>query len=142
MNNYIINDIDEFTDQARMIVYANFGKDDSSDEDVIDNREMTTEEKAEMDAVLTHNECRSIVYSFAKKQVNKKTKVERFIINEKIFSDIIESINSRLVSNILSGLIKKGLIESAYDDKLNDFVFWVKEDENTKNHKKSDPDSY
>ena len=33
--------------------------------------------------------------------------------------------NARLVSNILSSLASKGLIESAYDPEINDFVFWT-----------------
>lgn len=49
---------------------------------------------------------------------------------------IITALNDRLVSNILNSLVNKGLIETAYDDSRNDFVFWVKD--NDKNNKKSD----
>lgn len=138
MEQYIINNLDEFAEQARLIVFTNFGEDESVDQkDVGLIKELSVEEHKEMDGLISNQECKTIIVSLAKKQTNKKTKEERFIISEKIFIQIIESINSRLVSNILAGLIKKGLIESAYDDKLNDFVFWVKDDENTKNNKES-----
>jgi hypothetical protein len=38
--------------------------------------------------------------------------------------------NGRLVSNLLASLASKGLVESAYDEKLDDFVFWVNEEKN------------
>lgn len=141
MEQYVINNLDEFAEQARLIVFTNFGGDESVDQqDVGLIKDLSEEEQKDMDGLISHQECKTIIVSLAKKQTNKKTKEERFIISEKIFMQIIESINSRLVSNILAGLIKKGLIESAYDDKLNDFVFWVKDDENTKNNKESNPD--
>jgi len=37
--------------------------------------------------------------------------------------------NGRLVSNMLTSLVSKGLIESAYDEQINDFVFWIKDNE-------------
>jgi hypothetical protein len=134
MNNYIISDIDEFTDHARVIVYTNFGAEYSKDGTIIES--ISPVEQSELDSVLTHQECKIIVQSMAKKQRHKKTHRERFIINEKIFTEIIESINSRLVSNILAGLIKKGLVDSTYDPELNDFVFWVKNDENSQDNQK------
>jgi hypothetical protein len=45
----------------------------------------------------------------------------------------IESLNSRLVSNMLHKLSMEGFLESAFDSNLNDFVFWVKEDEENEN---------
>ena len=32
-----------------------------------------------------------------------------------------------MVSNILNQLVNKGILESAYDEKSNDFIFWLKE---------------
>ena len=37
-----------------------------------------------------------------------------------------------MISNILSGLVNKGLVDTAYDSQSNDFVFWVKEDDTKK----------
>jgi hypothetical protein len=33
-----------------------------------------------------------------------------------------------MVSNILNSLVNKGVLDSAYDDEQNDFIFWVKEE--------------
>ena len=32
-----------------------------------------------------------------------------------------------MVSNMISNLVKKGLLESAFDEEKNDFVFWKKD---------------
>ena len=52
------------------------------------------------------------------------------MLNDKIFTDIVSRLNDRMVSNIIVGLVQKGLVETAFDDESNDFVFWVKENEN------------
>jgi hypothetical protein len=134
-NKYEIKDIEEFTQSARRLVFAGFGKSVEETKDEFTNmlQQLSKEEEQEMDNVLSQKESILIVESFAEKQTNKKTKRQRFLVNEKIFTAILEALNSRLVSNILSNLVHKGLIESAYDEKLNDFVFWVKEDDNKKN---------
>lgn len=137
MSKYEIKDLEEFTESARRVVYSGFGKSvEQTKDDFTDMlEELSGEEEQEMNQVLTQQESILIVQSLIKTQTHKKTKQVRYVINEKIFGDILEALNARLVSNILSSLIKRGLIESAYDDKLNDFVFWVKEDENKKNKK-------
>jgi hypothetical protein len=82
-----------------------------------------------MDQILTQQESLVIVKSLAKEQKHKITNESRYLIDEKIFSQIIEEMNGRLVSNMLSSLASKGMIESAYDEQINDFVFWIKDDE-------------
>ena len=42
-----------------------------------------------------------------------------------------------MTSNILNGLVNKGIVETAYDDETNDFVFWIK-NENKKEKRKTD----
>jgi hypothetical protein len=42
-----------------------------------------------------------------------------------------------MVSNLLANLSRQGLVESAYDESLNDFVFWAK-DENNKEKPETD----
>jgi hypothetical protein len=32
-----------------------------------------------------------------------------------------------MVSNIVRGLVKKGVLDSAFDNDKNDFIFWVKD---------------
>lgn len=137
MAKYEIKDLDEFTESARRVVFGGFGKSvEETKDDFTDMLEqLSAEEETEMNEVLSQQESILIVESIVKKQTNKKTKQIRYVINEKIFGDVLEALNARLVSNILSNLTKKGLIESAYDDELNDFVFWCKEDEDNKKSK-------
>ena len=141
MAKYEIKDLNNFTESARRVVFGGFGKSiEETKDDFTDMLEsLSGEEETEMNKVLSQQESILIVKSIIKTQTNKKTQAIRYIINEKVFEDVLEALNARLVSNILSNLMKRGLIESAYDDKLNDFVFWVKEDEN-KNNKKPDTD--
>jgi regulator of PEP synthase PpsR (kinase-PPPase family) len=135
MAKYEIKDLEEFTESARRLVFSGFGKAVEETQDDFTNMvtKLSGEEETEMNQVLSQQESILIVESLARKQTNKRTKQIRHIINEKIFTDILEALNARLVSNILSNLNKRGLIESAYDDELNDFVFWVKEDDNKTN---------
>lgn len=133
---FIINDLDEFTDKARAIVYNNFGSWDEHDSDMdilIDD--VAEAEKEEFDKILTHQECLVIVKQLVKKQRSKKTNDIRYVLDEQLFAAIVEEMNDRMVSNILNGLVKKGLVESAFDSETNDFVFWVKDDENSEKEK-------
>jgi len=137
MAKYEIKDLEEFTESARRLVFSGFGKavEETQDDFTDMVTQLSGEEETEMNEVLSQQESMLIVESLTRKQTNKTTKQIRYIVNEKIFTDILEALNARLVSNILSNLNKRGLIESAYDDDLNDFVFWVKEDDNKINKK-------
>lgn len=125
---FVINDLDEFAEKTRTIVYNNFGnsEEESSEIDFMID-ELAEDSKADLDRVLSHSESLLIIKNIVKKQVNKKTKDHRFILNDSLFAEIIQSLNDRMVSNILQGLVSKGLVESSYDSELNDFVFWVKD---------------
>lgn len=129
--NYIIDDITEFTESARRLVFNSFGNPESpkDDEDFMEMiNHISAVDKKEMDEILTQQECEAIVKGIAKQQKHKTINKIRFIINEKLFSQIIEAINARLVSNLLTSLASKGLIESAYDAEIDDFVFWTKDE--------------
>jgi hypothetical protein len=124
---FIINNVEEFTDKARAIVFNNFGKwDDDSLHDVFNDIVVEENEQKELDSVLSHQESIIIVKQLAKKQRNIKTKDIRYVLDDNIFADIIHNLNSRMVSNILNELVQKGLVESAFDSDANDFIFWVK----------------
>lgn len=130
--NYIVDDIDEFTEALRLIVFTCFGKDTENsegDEFLSAIHKLPPEEKKEIDRVLTHNESLVIVKNHLKKQKSKKTGEIRYILTDDLFSSIVEDLNSRMVSNILRDLTSRGIMESAYDSELNDFVFWVKDEE-------------
>ena len=129
--NYIIDNLDNFTDSARRLVYNGFDKGSVEDPDEFTElvTQISPEEEKELDKVLSHDEALVIVKSMAKEQKHKYEDKSRYIIDEKIFSEIIEAMNARLVSNILTSLANKGMIESAYDSDINDFVFWIKDNE-------------
>jgi DNA-binding HxlR family transcriptional regulator len=137
---FVITDLDDFTDKARAIVYNNFGIWNNPDnidviiDDVIDN------EKEEFNKVLSHQESVIIVKELVKRQKNKKTQEIRYTLNDTIFAEIVHSLNDRMVSNIINSLVQKGLVETAFDDESNDFVFWVKDnqDENEKEKPETD----
>lgn len=132
--NYIIDNIEEFAENSRRLVFNHFGEQKveiESEDDILSN--LDPKEEKELDSILSLNEAIAIVISLTRVQKHKTTQDKRYIINDKIFVDILEALNTRLVSNILINLTNKGLIESAYDSTLDDFVFWVKnEDENKK----------
>lgn len=130
---YIIHDIDEFTESSRKLVFKHFGEASSNTEVDRDNPfviALSSSEQAELDSVLSHTEAKNIVTSLAKPQTKKIAKDTLYTINDKILMQILESLNSRLVSNILMNLTKRGIIESAYDSALDDFVFWIKNENN------------
>jgi hypothetical protein len=126
---FIINDIDELVEKSRLIVYNNFGKWDTNESEVSLDSEVIN--KQELDQLLSYKESFSIVKEKVKKQRNKRTKKIRYILDEIIFLDIIDSLNQRMVSNTIKSLVDKGLIESGFDSEANDFVFWVKEKNDT-----------
>lgn len=135
---FIVPDLSEFTDKARAIVYNNFGVwQDKSDIDVIID-DVVENEREEFDKILSHQESLVIVKENVKKERNKITKETRYILNDEIFAEIVHKLNDRMVSNIINGLVQKGLVETAFDSEANDFVFWIKEDEDEKEKPETD----
>ena len=129
---FIVPNLSDFTDKARAIVYNNFGTWQKEINTEIIFEEITENEKEEFDKILSHQESLTIVKEKIKKEKNKKTKKYRYLLNDKIFADIVHQLNERMTSNIVNGLVQKGLIETAFDSESNDFIFWIKEDENQK----------
>lgn len=125
---YVIPNLSEFTDKVRSIVYNNFGAwgDKSGLDIMIDD--VKENEREEFDKMLSHQESLVIVKENVKTQRNKITKKTRYILNDDIFAEIVYKLNDRMVSNIMMGLVQKGLVETAFDEEANDFVFWVKDD--------------
>jgi Mg/Co/Ni transporter MgtE len=131
---FFINDFDEFVDHARSLVFKFFGavNEEASDSLTASLASLSQEEISEMDETLTHEESAIIIKNHAKKQVNRKTKEERYCLTDKLLQSIIEDLNSRMVSNILNSLVNKGVLDSAYDNDQNDFIFWVKDEDEKK----------
>jgi sugar-specific transcriptional regulator TrmB len=138
---FIIDDFDGFVDSSRSLVFKFFGENDESltKELGLSSVSLSKEELKELNQTLTFDESAAIIKNKAKKQINKKTKEIKYCINDKLLMEIIEDLNSRLVSNILSSLVSKGILDSAFDSDQNDFVFWIKEpldkEENENNDK-------
>jgi hypothetical protein len=136
---YIVKNLEEFVESSRSLVYNNFGnsvdKNDSIDSML--SMVVSDEEKKELDSILSHEESSIIITTLLKKEINKKTKKYRYVMTEKMFLSIIESLNDRMVSNMLNGLVNKGLLETGFDEETNDFIFWIK-DENKKEKRKTD----
>jgi len=124
---YVIPDLDNFTDKARAIVYNNFGTWNNKTELDVLIDDIKDSEIEEFNRVLSHQESLVIIKEIIKKERNKKTNKLRYTLNDTLFSDIIYKLNDRMVSNIIGTLVQKGLVESAFDTEANDFVFWVKD---------------
>lgn len=133
---YVISDIDKFVNETRKIIFGGFGQTEDDEDattldELIDN--LTESDIEELDQTLTQDECISILHDYVKPRKTKNGK-KKYVINEEQFNQIIDAFNARLVSNLLTNLVNKGLIESAYDNEENDFIFWIpsNEDENKK----------
>lgn len=127
---FIVKDVDGLINSSRALVFNSFGQhNEKKDTDVLDLK-IDDHDKEELDKVLSFDESKIIVIDILKKQRNKKDSKIRYLLNDDLFAKIIESLNDRMVSNILNSLVNKGLVETAYDAEANDFVFWIKTSEN------------
>lgn len=121
-----VKDLEGFVNSTRALVYNNFGSWQSKEEeDIVNGMVDKPSNKEEFDQLLSQEESLVIIRPLLKKQKNKITKKIRYIVSDSTFYNILEQLNDRLVSNIISSLVKKGLVESAYDSEIDDWVFWV-----------------
>ena len=127
---FVVGDLDGLINSTRALVFNNFGK----NSDATDPMSMTIDkvDQKELDSLLSFDESKVIIKSLLKKQQNKTKKKMRYVLNDNIFLDIVSALNDRMVSNVLGSLVKKGLVESAYDSESNDFVFWIKDENKEK----------
>jgi membrane-associated HD superfamily phosphohydrolase len=116
---YYVEDIEKFLDHIRKVSYEKFAEVNQMMKD-----DLASKFTEELDNILSRQESDNIVIPLLKK--HKDT----YKVSDKTVLTIIEKLNSRMISNSLNNLVKSGLIESAFDSELNDFVFWVKEDGN------------
>ncbi|NDD85870.1 hypothetical protein EB118_22080 [bacterium] len=131
---YVIKDMEQFVDKTRTIVFNSFGSTDKDNNIYSLSGDIKPEDQQELDAVLSYDESMIIAKGFAKKQVHKKNKKTRYLITDNIFYQIVQSLNNRTISNLLNTLVNKGLVETAFDEQSNDFIFWVN-NENSTNEK-------
>ena len=144
---FIINDIDDLTNSVRVLVFNNFGKSteqqvQEKEDDIVNNLllELDPKDQKELDETLSYSESLIIVKQHIKKQIHKKTDKIRYIMNSDMFLKIIKSLNDRMVSNLLNSLVNRGLVETAYDDEDDDFIFWVKDNDSKNTNKESEAD--
>jgi hypothetical protein len=131
--------MDAFTNHVRVLVYNAFGsglsEDKDDDPEIDDLISVKPEDKDELDKILSFEESLNIATQIVKKQKNKKTNNIRYVVNDSIFLQVIESLNDRMVSNLLNNLVNKGVLETGFDNETNDFLFWIKENDKNKSEK-------
>lgn len=124
----IVN-VDKLTDFTRKVIFHNFDNQNNrlTDQEFLEKvKRIKSEDSEEMERLLPFNEVRTILKSFLKKRKNKKTQEIKLFMKESDYDQILLEFNQRMISNIVQGLVKKGVLETAFDDEKNDFVFWVK----------------
>lgn len=126
-----ISNLDKLVNFSRKIIYSNLGEQyaDLTNEDFLNMVEnMNSESMNELDRILPMDEAKNIFKPFVKTKKNKKTFETKLLIMESDYDIVLQQISSRMISNIVRGLVKKGLVESAFDEEKNDFVFWLKKE--------------
>jgi Mg/Co/Ni transporter MgtE len=132
MNNewFAINDFDEFVDAARILIFNSFGK-NLETEDQLEVEKLLDckkQDRTELDKSLSHDESSTIAKNVLRSKTNKITKKITYYVNDTKFMEFLELLNDRMVSNILNDLANMDLIESAFDNDSNDFIFWIKDE--------------
>ena len=128
---YEIKDYDEFLEHTRTVVFKFFGESQQEpNQDNISEVLVSVDgsDREEMDQFLSKSECDLIARTHLKIRKSKSGK-ERYFLNDQILHQMIESFNSRMLSNILNSLVNKGELETAFDTEIQDFVFWIKDDQ-------------
>lgn len=135
-----VSDVSAFAEYIRNLVYVNFKEDELNEEQLKQEewehtlteelKNLSQDEMEEMENVLDKNECASIIKEDCKKIRNKRTQEVKYIMNDTILYDMIDHVNQRMISNIISKLVKQGLLETAFDTEKNEFIFWKAEDNN------------
>ena len=110
---------------SRKLVYYNFDEETSNMDDAtflekIDNIGPDTE--PEMDLLLPYDECKRIFKTMIFTEAN------RMYVKDNDYDDFLVQLNQRMVSNIIHGLVRRGVLHTAFDDEKNDFIFWVKKE--------------
>lgn len=134
----IISDFDEFINASRRLVFKCFGEKQVDESDLF--TELNEIDQEELDSNLSYDESVIIAKGILIKQKHKVSGDTRYLVTDEKYMVILEELNTRLVSNLLNSLVNKGLVESAYDDESNDFVFWIKNDNKDKQKEKPETD--
>jgi len=126
----IVN-LDKLVDFSRKVIFYNFDEsnDDLNDQDFMDKIEKIEHtECEELEKLLPKDEVKAIFSDLTFKKKNKNTKKISLFIKQSDYDELLSQLNQRMVSNIVKGLVSKGVVETAFDSEKNDFVFWIKKD--------------
>lgn len=136
-NWYEIEDLELFVQSARVLVFNAFAKEKKDIEESIEANlsSLTLEQRVELDSVLSQTESLLIAKQIIRSKIDDTSQATLYFISDKKFMKLLEDLNIRMVSNLLHSLVKRGLLETAYDEDQNDFVFWATNNENLDNEK-------
>lgn len=126
---FVIKDLQSFIDATRTMVFVNFNDENEEKSDnVISIDDLSKTDQDELNKLLSYDEAFMVAKPHFTKQKNKRTSEIRYTLSESNYIDIVSDMNSRMISNIMTQLVNKGLVETAFDEKSNDFIFWVKDE--------------
>lgn len=115
---------------SRKLVFYNFDSTYSSLDDeefILKVQEIKLSEEPEVDKLLPYKESLLMFNEHLRREKRKNSaKGYTIYIKDKDYDLFLEQLCERMVSNIIQSLVKKGLVETAFDNEKNDFIFWVK----------------
>lgn len=132
-NVYHITNLLEFLDASRVWLYTIFGGLNPSESMEVKYIDLKFDEKEEIDKVLNIKEVINIAGQYIKFDEHEGT----WLITEDKYEELLIELNGRMTSNLLASMVSSGILESAYDSEINDFVFW-RTDEKDNNEQRTD----
>jgi hypothetical protein len=107
---YEIKNMDDFCISIRNAVFLDMNKNPEKSENI--------------DEFITLGQVKNIVFNNC--MLCEET--DKVMINEEIYGKIFDEVSSDMYGSALSKLASAGYLESAWDDKIGDMVFWFKEE--------------
>ena len=118
-NEYQITNLAEFLDANRVWLYIFFGGLNPVESMEMRYKDLKLEEKEEIDKVLNIKEVINISKDYIVFDEHEGT----WSITEDKYEELLIEMNVRMTSNLLAITVSSGILESAYDSEINDFVF-------------------
>lgn len=130
---YDITDINQFVEATRVLVYTAFANSNFDIQNMsMAFTDLTDAEQLELNGCLSTNETINIAKDFMKVK-NKDKNKKSYIISDKGYIDLMDALTTRITANLLHKLSNDGVLDSAFDEELNDFVFWTKDEDTDEN---------
>lgn len=126
---YDITDIEKFVASTRVLVFLAFANKEFDIESAsMEFSDLSIDEQHELDGCLSMNECMCIAKDFIRNKTSNKQKTNKYFISDMAYKDFIDALSIRMTANLLHKLSNDGILDSAFDEELNDFVFWTKDE--------------